>query len=413
MTQLRPTERASVVPRAWSRALVRMVAGRPRRVDWVLVAAVTALCLLSILLIWAATGQTHPADVEGSAEPVARSEASALVQRHTLHLVVGALLCFALSAVDYRMQRAYAPLAYGATLLGLLLVLTPLGAVINGSRGWLAVGGLQVQPSELAKVGLILFVAMLLGEPRDAESAPSSRDVLVSLVAVAIPLALIVTQPDLGTALVFAAIFLGMFTLSGAPLRWIVGMGTAGLSLVAAVWWFELLQPYQLQRVLTLTDPTADPAGTGYNASQALIAVGAGGTTGTGLFDGGQTGGDFVPEQHTDFVFTVAAEELGFLGGGAVVLLLGVVIWRTLRVAAGCGQPFARLVCVGVAVWLLFQSVVNIGMCLGLMPITGAPLPFLSYGGTATLSQLAAVGLVLGVHARARGFEGRSAGSGR
>ncbi|MDS1271120.1 rod shape-determining protein RodA [Lipingzhangella sp. LS1_29] len=392
-----------MAPAGWRGALCRVVAERPRRVDWVLVGAVGLLSILGTLLVWAAGGDTVPG--RGTDPQEGDAAALALVQRHATHVAVGAVLCFALAAVDYRMQRAYAPVIYAATLLGLALVLTPLGAEINGSRGWLVVGGVQAQPSELAKVGVILFVAMLLGEPRDGETAPSNRDVLVSLVAVSVPLALVVTQPDLGTALVLAVTFLGMLALSGAPLLWLVGMGLSCVTAALAVWWFDLLQPYQLERVATLIDPTADPAGSGYNANQALIAVGSGGVNGTGLFHGGQTSGHFVPEQHTDFVFTVVAEELGFVGGATVLLLLGVVVWRVLRIGADCEQPFARLVCVGVAVWLLFQSAVNIGMCLGVMPVTGLPLPFLSYGGTATLAQLAAVGLVLGVHARDRGFE--------
>ncbi len=286
-----------------------------------------------------------------------------------------------------------------------MLVFTPLGAVINGSRGWIVVGGLQAQPSEILKVALILGVAMLLGEPRDGEHAPTSRDVLFSLAALAVPMAMVMMQPDLGTGLVLGVIFLAMLAISGAPVRWIVGMLGCGVVAAFCVWWFDLLQPYQLARVTTLMDPTADPQGRGYNANQAIIAVGSGGFEGTGLFQGEQTSGRFVPEQHTDFIFTVAAEELGFIGGVFIIALMTLVIWRMLGVAAGCEQPYARLVCIGVAAWFAFQAFVNIGMTLGIAPITGLPLPFVSYGGTATIAGFIAVGLVLAIHARDRGFE--------
>ncbi|MBB4933204.1 rod shape determining protein RodA [Lipingzhangella halophila] len=371
-----------------------LAAGARRRVDWLLVVPVVLLSALGTLLVWTSTHTAGAPDV-----------ATGYVQRHLIHLGVAVLCGLLVASVDYRTPRAYAPIVYLLSLAGLVLVFTPLGEVINGSRGWLVVGGLQAQPSEFVKVALILAVAMLLGEPRDGERAPTTRDVLFSLVALAGPMAMVLLQPDLGTGLVLGAIFLAMLSMSGAPVRWIVGMLGCGLAAVLCVWWFDLLEPYQLARVTTLFDPTADPQGRGYNANQALIAVGSGGFEGTGLFQGEQTSGRFVPEQHTDFIFTVAAEELGFVGGVAIVALLTLVIWRVLHVATGCEQPYARLVCVGVAAWLGFQAFINIGMTLGVAPITGLPLPFLSYGGTATIATLMAIGLVLAIHARDRGFE--------
>nr|WP_246421954.1 rod shape-determining protein RodA [Nocardiopsis mwathae] len=371
-----------------------IAAGRPRRFDWVLLAAVLGLSALGVVLVGAST--YDPRDPSG---------ALGYVERQLVHLAVGTVLCLLVAAVDYRAPRAYAPIAYVCSLIGLLVVLTPLGQTINGSRGWIVVAGVQAQPSELAKVGLILALAMLLGEPRDGEHAPTTRDVLFSLVALAIPMALITLQPDLGTGLVMGAIFLGMLTVSGAPLRWVVGMLGCGTLAAFSVWWFELLQPYQLDRVATMIDPSADPQGAGYNSNQAMIAIGSGGFNGTGLFQGEQTSGRFVPEQHTDFIFTVAAEELGFIGGLTIIGLLALIIQRILRIAAGCSHPYGRLVCVGVATWFAFQSFVNIGMTLGVAPVTGLPLPFVSYGGTATVAHLIAIGLVVSIHARNRGFD--------
>ncbi|WP_028649853.1 rod shape-determining protein RodA [Nocardiopsis sp. CNT312] len=383
-------------PEAPRARLGRSAAGVARRLDWALIAAVAALCAIGTMLVWSAT---LPGDGSGP------MEATGHMRRHLVHLAVGWALCLTVASVDFRAVRGYAPLVYGATLMALIMVLTPLGAVINGSRGWIVLGPVQFQPSELAKVGLILVLATLLGEPRDGESKPMTRDVLYCLLALALPLALVLLQPDLGTTLVLGMIFLGMLTLSGAPLAWVVGMLACGVATACAVWWFDLLEPYQLDRLATLIDPSADPQGAGYNSAQALIAVGSGGFSGTGLFQGEQTHGRFVPEQHTDFIFTVAGEELGFVGSVAMVALFIVVFWRILRIAAGCDQPYPRLLCVGVATWFAFQSFINIGMGLGIMPVTGLPLPFVSYGGTAIVANMLALGLVLGVHVRDRGFE--------
>ncbi|TDQ46872.1 rod shape-determining protein RodA [Actinorugispora endophytica] len=373
----------------------RLIAvGLPQRLDWALLSAVAALGVLGVLLVWAST-----------IPPGGPVEFTGFARRHLAHLTVGLLACLAVAGVDYRVARAYAPVVFTLAAVGLALVLSPMGAVVNGSRSWLVVGGFQAQPGEVAKIALILGAATLLGEPRDGEHAPATWDVLMSLLVLAVPMGLILAQPDLGTAMVLGGVYLGMLALSGAPLRWVLGLVGCGLLGVLAVWWFGLLEDYQLARFATFIDPTADPQGAGYNANQALIAIGSGGVNGTGLFRGEQTSGKFVPEQHTDFIFTVAGEELGFIGGAAIIVLLGVVLLRTLRIAAHCEQPYGRLVCAGVAAWICVQSFVNIGMTLGIMPITGLPLPFVSYGGTAAVANFTAVGLVLAIRAHDRGFE--------
>ncbi|MET9710545.1 rod shape-determining protein RodA [Nocardiopsis alba] len=371
-------------------------AGNVRRLDWILIVSVLVLGCIGALLVWSAT---LPGD---GGDP--RDTIDALI-RHLAHLGVASVVCLVVASLDYRTVRAYAPIVYGATVVCLILVLTPLGAVINGSRGWIVIASFQFQPSELAKVGLILLLATLLGEPRDGETRPMTRDVLLCLLVVAVPLGLVMLQPDLGTTLVLCAIFLGMLTLSGAPVVWVAGMLATGAFGAFMVWWLDLLEPYQVDRIATLMDPAADPQGAGYNSAQALIAVGSGGFDGTGLFQGEQTHGRFVPEQHTDFIFTVAGEELGFVGAGAIIVLFAVVIWRILRVARECDTPYPRLLCVGVATWFGFQAFINIGMGLGILPVTGLPLPFVSYGGTAILANMLALGLVLGVDSRDRGFE--------
>ncbi|MFD0772741.1 rod shape-determining protein RodA [Streptomonospora algeriensis] len=364
----------------------------PRRFDWPMLIAVAALSAIGCLLVWSAT--YDPADPD---------RALGYVQRQAAHLAVGTAVLLAVAAVDFRVSRAYAPFVYLAAVLGLALVLTPVGETINGSRSWLVLGGLQMQPGEVAKLGLVLAAAMLLGEPRDGEFAPTVRDVLFSLAVLAVPLGLILAQPDLGTAMVLTGTYLGMLMLSGAPVWWMAGLVGGGVLAAFSVWWFGLLEDYQLQRFTTFINPGADPRGAGYNANQSMIAVGSGGLNGTGLLQGEHTRGRFVPEQHTDFIFTVAGEELGFVGGIVIIGLLAFVLWRILRTAGRTEEPYARLVCVGAAAWLGFQSLINIGMTLGVAPITGIPLPFVSYGGTAAVANLAMLGLVLNVHARERG----------
>ncbi|WP_460747373.1 rod shape-determining protein RodA [Nocardiopsis oceani] len=378
------------------RKTLASAAGGARGLDWILVCSVLALGMIGSVLVWSATLPGDGSDPLNTVDQLVR---------HLAHLGVALVACLIVAGTDYRTVRAYAPIVYVFTVIALLLVLTPLGAVINGSRGWIVVAGFQFQPSELAKVGLVLVLATLLGEPRDGETRPMTRDVLFCLLALVIPLALVVLQPDLGTSLVLVAIFLGMLPLSGAPIVWVGSMLAAGAATVFAVLWFDLLEPYQMQRIATLMDPAADPQGAGYNSAQALIAVGSGGFDGTGLFQGEQTHGRFVPEQHTDFIFTVAGEELGFVGAAAIIVLFAVVLWRILRIAKGCDLPYPRLLCLGVASWFGFQAFVNIGMGLGLLPVTGIPLPLVSYGGTAILANMLALGLVLGVNSRDRGFE--------
>ncbi|WP_253883904.1 rod shape-determining protein RodA [Actinomadura rupiterrae] len=368
-----------------------------RRLDWTLVLSVVALSVIGTLLVRSAT--FHLLTEQGR-------DPEWFLKRHILNLAIGLGLGTVVTVLDYRLLRAYVPILYGLACVGLLAVITPLGSTINGSHSWIVIGGgFQVQPSEFAKVGLVVVMAMVLGEPRDGEVGPGRRDVLLALALAGVPAGLIMLQPDLGTTLVFAVVVIGMLAVSGAAKRWIAGLVGGGVLLALAVWFFGILKPYQLARFTAFIDPHADPRGAGYNAQQARIAIGSGGVLGKGLFQGEQTGGHFVPEQQTDFIFTVAGEELGFLGAALIVLLLGLVLWRGLRIASQAADLFGTLVATGVVCWLAFQSFENIGMTLGIMPITGLPLPFVSYGGSATFANMIALGLLQAVHIRRRPFD--------
>ncbi len=350
------------------------------RIDWGLYVAALGLSLIGALLVWSAT---H-GDV-----------GSALAVRHLINTGVGATMAVLLLLIDVRWIRAAAPWLYLGGVLGLLLVLTPLGVIVNGSRSWVHLpGGFSLQPAELSKIALCIGLAMILAEGRDTTRAPTWREVLTAWVLAGIPIGLILLQPDLGTALVLGFLTLGVVAASGAARRWtLAAMGAAGLAVIAAIR-IPLLDDYQLNRLLAFTDPSRDPEGIGYQTRQARLAIGSGGWDGAGLGQGTQTQGGFIPFQHTDFVFSIAGEELGLIGSLGIVGLLLFVVVRALWVALRTSDPFARLVAVGVACWLLFQTFENIGMNLGLMPVTGLPLPFLSYGGSSMFACWLAVGVV-------------------
>ena len=372
------------------------VTGRYARTDWAPFVAALGLTVVGALLIWSST--------KGWA-------GNALAVRHLVNATIGIVLALAVVAVDVRWLRAVAPWGYLAGLFGLLLVLTPLGETVNGSRSWLFLpGGFSLQPAELAKIGLVVGLAMILAEGRDPYRPPAWREVLLAWVLAALPIGLIMLQPDLGSALVFGVMTIGVVASSGASWRWTAAaVGGTAAAVVAAVR-VPLLDPYQVNRLLAFRNPALDPEGIGYQTTQVRLAIGSGGWSGTGLGQGAQTQGGFIPFQHTDFIFSVAGEELGLLGGLGLVGLLGFLVVRALLVGLRCEDPFGRLVAVGVACWFAFQIFQNIGMNIGLMPVTGLPLPFLSYGGSSMLACWLALGLLACAQQPAGG--GRGAWSG-
>ena len=364
--------------------------------DPVLTAVVGLLLFIGTLLVWAATRDWYTRN---------GLDGQYYLKRHIINILIGLVLAYGVTVIDYRLLRAYTPFLWGAGVLGLVIVLIPgLGAEINGAKAWIALpGGFQIQPAELAKIAIIIGMSMILSERSHDSDGPTTRDVLQSLAVAAIPVLLIILQPDMGTVLIISAAVVTIIAVSGAPARWVTA-----LLLLAVLGGFVavkagVISEYQVNRLQTFVDPTADTQGAGYQLRQARITVGSGGLIGTGLFNGPQTNGRFVPEQQTDFIFTVAGEQLGFIGSGAILILYLILLMRGFSIARRTNDPFGRLVCTGVIAWFAFQIFENIGMTLGLMPMTGVPLPFISYGGSSMFATLIGIGLLQNVHARLRG----------
>ena len=379
-----------------ARAAVRRAAARLtardsvlRQADWLLLGTVLALTLLGTLLIWSAT---QPMLVSQGANP------HAFLLKQLLNIALGLVLMLVVSSLDTRQLKMFAPIVYGLSCLGLLAVLTPLGTIVNGARSWISIGaGFQIEPSEIAKLSVIVISAMLLSELRSGDTRPGARAVVRTLGFAAIPIGLVAAEPDLGVMIVLVLLVVGLIALSGVRLRWLAAMLAAAAVAVTAVAKLHLLKAYQVSRLTSFINPSADPRGTGYSAAQAKIAIGSGGLHGTGLFHSPMIAGSFVPEQHTDFIFAVAGNELGLVGSMLIIGLLGLLLVCALRTATRAEDQFGMLVAAGIAIWFAVQAFVNIGMTMGIMPVTGLPLPFVSYGGSAMFADMIAVGLLQSV----------------
>ncbi|NMC26951.1 MAG: rod shape-determining protein RodA [Syntrophomonadaceae bacterium] len=332
------------------------------------------------------------------------------LKKQLVFVGMGLIAAFYLLRFDYTELQRYGRYLYGAALAILMIVLV-FGTEVRGTTGWISIGGLPpVQPAEFTKVLLILTFAEFLSRRRG--ELDTLGQMLPCFLYMGVPFLLIMAQPDLGTALVYIVITAAMMYMAGANPRILTGL-IAASTLLTAFWLFMHFQyglwlpldDYQFKRLTVFIDPYQDGQGgrgAGWNTIQSLIAIGAGGLTGTGLFQGTQVQLNFLPERHTDFIFAVIGEELGFVGAAALILLYGFLLVRTLIMAAEARDLDGTLIIVGISAMWLFHIFENVGMCIGLMPITGIPLPFLSYGGSAMLSNLIAVGLVLGINIRGR-----------
>ncbi|MGH9189800.1 MAG: rod shape-determining protein RodA [Acidimicrobiales bacterium] len=366
----------------------RNAAASWRHVDWLIIAAVGGISAISLLMIYSSTRQKQ---IGSGLDP------SYFLQRQALFLAIGLVAMVAVMVVDYKVLLDLAPALSIGGVLALLLVLSPIGSVHRGAQAWFNIGPYQLQPSELAKLILIVGLAAYCSAHRGELDTPR---LLGALALVAVPLLLIYAQNDLGTAMVFVAIVLGMLLIGGASGRQLGVLLVLGLVAVAAVLQLGVLKEYQRDRVTAFLDPQDDSVRSAYNLRQSQIAIAAGGLGGRGLFRGTQTNLSFVPEQHTDFIFTAVGEELGFVGATTLLALFGLVIWRTWRTASAARDQFGQLLCVGVLAMLVFQIFENVGMTMGITPIAGIPLPMMSYGGSSVITSLMAVGLVVNVYMR-------------
>jgi rod shape determining protein RodA len=361
--------------------------GAIRHLDPMLLATAIGLAIYGLLMIYSATHQSQAA---------LDQDQGFFMKKQLAFLMLGLIALIITASFDYRLVKVYATIMFAASVFLLFLVLTPMGSRTAGAQRWITFFGFQFQPSEFAKLGLVAMLAAYLSEFRTL----SLQQVLRATGLAVLPLVLVFLQPDVGTSMAFAAILIGLLVVAGAKARYLGILTLMALFAVFAAFRVGIVQQYQIDRLTAFVDPRADPLGAGYNVQQSTIAIGSGGITGKGYLNGPQTSLDFVPQQHTDFVFTVVGEEFGFLGAAFLLLLYGVLLWRGLRIAMLSRDAFGTLLAAGIVAMLGFQLFVNVGMTLGIMPITGIPLPLVSYGGSALLTNFMAVGLLMNVHMR-------------
>jgi rod shape determining protein RodA len=321
------------------------------------------------------------------------------ISRQLLALVIGVVAMVVMAMIDYRHLRTYAPVLYVVSVFLLLVVLSPLGTEVKGSQRWLVVAGFQLQPSELAKIAVLVMIAAVLHELKGNIRLGA---VALGLGIAVVPTALVFLQPDLGTSLVFLWTAAVLFLIAGIPARYLVTLALGGLVAMIVALQTGVIEAYQLRRLTAFLD-AADPAlaqGPAFQTYQSMVAIGSGQFAGKGLFQGTQTALSYVPENHTDFVFTVIGEEFGFIGASVVLGLYVLLVWRALRIAILAKDLFGTLLASGIIAILSLQVFVNVGMNVGIMPVTGLPLPFISYGGTSLIIWFAMVGLLLNVHMR-------------
>ncbi|MES2461906.1 MAG: rod shape-determining protein RodA [Armatimonadota bacterium] len=356
-----------------------------KNIDKTLLFAVLALMALSLLTIHNAT----------------MSQGWGSVARQGFYFLVGMGLMAWAASKDYGRVTRYAPIFYWANII-LLLIVLKFSPDVKGASRWirLPIPGVdfKLQPSEFAKIILILTLSSYV-----TRLGPKLREfpsLLKTLLHVGVPMVLIAKQPDLGTSLVFLAVWTGIVFLAGADWRHLVGLAVVGGLLFTVAWKADILHDYQKNRVLTFLDPYSDPRDKGYHVLQSQTAIGGGGATGQGLGKGIQTNGDFIPENHTDFIFTVVGEEGGFVGACVLLSIYGLILWRGVATIAECEDPMGRLVAGGITTLIAFHLVVNIGMTCGIMPVVGVPLPLMSFGGSAAMANLIGIGLLLSIHMR-------------
>jgi len=364
------------------------IAARLRHLDWILLGATLATATMGIIAVYAAT---KPKLLQAGIDP------HYYLIRQAIYCLIGIVAMVVVNLFDYRKLEDFGIWLYGLLVVSLLAVMTPFGSRHLGSVRWFQLGPIQVQPSAFGAIILtVVFASYIVRH----EEQISMRMLLALLGMGAIPLVLTVLQPDLGSAILMGVVLLAMLIGGGVRLS-VIGLLLLGVvGVAAAAIHFHLLHHYQLERLLVFLHPNQSSSKYAYNLVESKAAIGSGGIFGTGLFKGLETNLAYVPAQHTDFIFTVIGEEMGFVGSAVLLALLGLIVWRLLRAAQLSRDAFGRLLCIGAVALLGFSVFENIGMTLGIMPIAGIPLPFVSYGGSALVSFFIAVGLALNVQMR-------------
>ena len=354
-----------------------------RRTDLTLIAAAAAIVIMSLVIIGSATHVNTPSD-----------ERYWFVQRQGISIIVDIALAAFLMNFDYKILQRYGNHFYVFNLILLILVML-VGQSALGAQRWIALGPISIQPSEFSKLIMIIALAAMMEKRGKIQSlsdlAPVAGYVLV-------PFLLVLKQPDLGTSLVFLAIFFGMVFVAGIRLRILFGIFGLGLAAMPVLWHF--LKDYQKMRIMVFMDPNVDPLGAGYHIIQSKIAIGSGLLFGKGLFGGTQSQLNFLPENHTDFIFSVVGEELGFVGCAVLLLLYLIVLWRGIKIAQDASDTFGRLLAVGITSMIAFHVLVNVGMTMGIMPVTGIPLPLMSYGVSSLTTNIMAIAILLNIQLR-------------
>jgi len=360
-----------------------------RRTDWTLMMATAGILLMSLIIIGSATHINTPGE-----------ERYWFVARQGLFAVVNLAMAAFLMNFDYKMLQGYGNKLYVFNLIMLLAVML-VGQSALGAQRWISIGPISIQPSEFSKLIMIVSLAGMLEEK--VGKLNTLEDLIPVAAYVGLPFLLVLKQPDLGTSLVFLAIFFGMVFVCGIRLRLLGGIFAAGIAMLPLLWHF--LKDYQKMRIMVFIDPNVDPLGSGYHIIQSKIAIGSGMLWGKGLFEGTQSQLNFLPENHTDFIFAVVGEELGFIGVVCLLLLYMVVLWRGVQIAKDASDMFGRLLAVGITSMLAFHVLVNVGMTLGIMPVTGIPLPLMSYGVSSLTTNIMAVAILINIQLRKKKLE--------
>lgn len=354
---------------------------RPQHIDWVLLGLTLLLCAIGLICIYSA---------------MQSASGISFVRKQLIAMALGLISMTIISNLPVQIYRNWRTAIYSVNVI-LLLIVDIMGRSAKGAQRWIPlVGGFNLQPSEVAKVLLTITLADFVG--RYEENMRSPAIFFRSLIHIGFPALLVFAQPDLGTSIVIMSIWAGIMLVSGAPKRLLVMVALVGILGFGTIWQTGVLKDYQKKRITAFINPASDPRAAGYHVIQARIAVGSGQITGKGLFSGTQNRLHFIPEQHTDFVFTVIGEEVGFAGSIGLLVIYALFLWRILLIVYQARSTYARALAAGIFTFFAYHIIVNIGMVIGVFPVVGVWLPFISFGGSAMISCLSAVGLLLAIN---------------